>query len=521
MFAPATAGGIGPPADPLAALKLYSSLGLRSFPATYLDKTPHPKVGKWGALAERPPVPPDAWAALVADYGRFNVALICDEHLVVIDLDNLDFVAWFDAQGPERLGTWIVRSPSGGLHVYAFSDDPQRTTVIKAASGVKIGDVKARGGYVIAPPSVGSNGDYQTEYGSPGSITRQANAVTWFLGFVQAWEQTQPVRMQPAMSSYQEGQPEYADATIHGAPPPTRQAEMLAGLRTAWMNGSLNRKVYDTLVEGVDAADGYWKNPDDRSDIDYGCVKELINLGWTFPEIEELWTFAPVGERYRSDARAHGHGYLLRTFDNAKRKWEAEQADLLFAVGPDWKLTGAAEWWREKDSVHFAFTLQRRDNGETYAIEADARSFATPSEFKRVVYAQSAFIDLGGFSDAKGLRTLGLALKRLAVERQKPDLATRESHLRFRLRTVVEQFALVHLAAADTNLADWLSWSDGRFVYVDPPTLHRRMQRVLMPSPTEGEVWQQWQVLGGEVSHWYGRTCWRAPRPSFPDLQLF
>jgi hypothetical protein len=517
MFAPATVGGVAPPADPLEALKLYSSLGLRSFPATYLDKTPHPKVGKWGALAERPPVPPQMWAAIVADYGRFNVALICDEHLIVIDLDNLDFVAWFDAQGPERLGTWIVRTPSGGLHVYVASDDPQRTTVIKAASGVKIGDVKARGGYVIAPPSVGSNGDYQTEYGSPDAIARQANAFTWFLGYVAAWERTQPVRLQPGMS---DNQPEYANTDVHGAPPDARQEEMLTGLRTAWMNNTLNRKVYDTLTEGVDAADGYWKNPDDRSDIDFGCVKELINIGWTFPEIEELWTFAPVGDRYRSDARAHGHGYLLRTYDAAKRKWDADQVDLLTAVGPGWRVLLGAEWWREKDSVHYSFTLKRDDNGETFAIECDARAFATPSEFKRVVYAQAAFIDLGRFGKADGLATLGQVLKRLAVERPKPELSTRESHLRYRLRQVVEQFAMPRLVQADDALDDWLSWADGAFVYVNPPLLHRRMQRALMPTPTETETWQQWAALQGEQSQYRGKYCWRAPRQNFPDLRL-
>jgi hypothetical protein len=517
MFQPASVGGLPPPADSLEALKLYSSLGLRCFPATYLDKTPHPRVGKWGALAECPPVPPDNWVRLTDGWGRFNVALICNEHFVVIDLDNLDFVAWFDAQGPESLGTWIVRSPSGGLHVYAYSDDPQRTTVIKAASGVKIGDVKARGGYVIAPPSVGSNGDYQSEYGAPDAIVRQASAFTWFLGFVAAWERTQPVRLQSGMND----QPEYADSDVHGAPPPSRQEEMYKALRTAWMNNSLNRKVYETLTEGVDAAGNYWKDPNDRSVVDFGCVKELINIGWTFPEIEELWTFAPVGERYRSDARNHGHGYLLRTFDAAKRKWDADQADLLFAVGPDWRLTNVAEWWREKDSVHYAFTLQSNTTGEMFAIEADARTFATPSEFKRVVYAQSAFVDLGNFADAKGLRTLGQALKRLAVERQKPDLATRESHLRFRLRALVEQFALPHLPTANDKVFDWLAWTDGASVYVDPPTLHRRIQRALSPSPSENEVWQQWQALQGEAGRfWQGEYCWRAPRQNFPGLQL-
>src|SRR5262245_26831409 len=237
MQLPVTAGGVSLPADPVQAMKLFSQLGLRSFPATYGDKTPHPRVGAWGVLATSPPLP-EAVIDQIATWGRVNVALICDEHLVVFDIDNLDFAQWFDASGPERLGTWVVRSPSGGLHVYVRSSDAQRTTVVKAANGVKIGDVKARGGYVIAPPSVGSNGDYQTEYGSPDAIALQANALTWFQQFVDQWERTQPVRLQPAMTEM----PEYANTRVHGAPPPSRQEEILNELRTAWLAGALNRK---------------------------------------------------------------------------------------------------------------------------------------------------------------------------------------------------------------------------------------------------------------------------------------
>jgi hypothetical protein len=514
MHLPASVGGVPSPAEPLDALKLYSSLGLYCFPATYLDKTPHPRVGKWGAMLDQPIVRPDMWPRLVGGWGKFNVALCCHEHLVVIDLDNLDFVAWFDAQGPERLGTWIVRSPSGGLHVYAYSDDPQRTTVIKADSGVKIGDVKARGGYVIAPPSVGPNGEYQTEYGSPGGITRQANVVTWFSDFVRAWERTQPVRLQPAMNDA----PEYADGDVHGAPPDARQDEVLKKLRTAWMDGSLNRKVYDTLVKGVDAADGYWKNPDDRSDVDFGCVKEMINLGWTFQEIEEAWTFLPVGERYRSSARNHGHGYLLRTYDNAKARWDKEQVDLQFAVGPDWRLCDGAEWWEEGKLKRFSFGLQNSATGQTHMVEVEGGAFATPAAFKKAVYSQAAFIDLDRFADAKGLRTLALAIQRLATERQKPELATREGHIRFRIRNLVAQHVLPRLPGPDDDLANWLAWSDRTHVFVLPALLHRYMHRAVVPSPSERDVWLQWQELGGDEWRWGDAYCWRAPVAAFPDL---
>jgi len=512
MHLPASVGGVSPPIEPLEALKLYSSLGMRCFPATYGGKTPDARVGKWGGL---PVMRPHMWDKLVADWGRFNVALCCEEHLVVIDLDNLDFVAWFDAQGPERLGTWIVRSPSGGLHVYAYSDDPQRTTVIKSDSGVKIGDVKARGGYVIAPPSVGANGDYQTEYGSPRAIARQANALTWFQGFVQGWGQTQPVRLQPIMNDA----PEYANGDVHGAPPDVRQDEILGALRTAWMNGSLNRKVYDTLVAGVDAADGYWKNPDDRSEIDFGCVKELLNLGWGFPEIEEAWTFLPVGERYRSDARSHGHGYLLRTFDAAKRKWDAEQIDLMQMAAQGWKFLAGAERWQEDKKRNYRFTLQNTNTSETFLIECDGTAFLTPMAFRRVCYSVGIYPTLGQFDSQAGLADMARRLDALATERPQPVMATREGQLREHIRSIVVQFTLRRLVALGEDHGDFNAWSDGTSVFIAPSYLHSMIARLrLTPAPNAAEVWQQWKQLDGAEATWAGEPCWKAPRVSFPHL---
>jgi len=516
MQQPAQAGRARSPADPLEALKLYSSLGLYCFPATYLEKTPHPRVGKWGALLDSPVVLPDMWPRLTQGWGKFNVALCCHEHLVVIDLDNLDFVAWFDAQGPERLGTWIVRSPSGGLHVYAYSDDAQRTTVIKSDSGVKIGDVKARGGYVIAPPSVGPNGDYQTEYGSPDAIARQANVVTWFSDFVRVWEKTQPVRLQRPMNDA----PEYADGDVHGAPPDARQEEILKGLRTAWLNNQINRKVYETLTQGPEAADGYWKNPDDRSEIDFGCVKEMIGLGWGFPAIEEAWTFLPVGERYRDTrSRNHGHGYLLRTFDAAERKWQAEQANLMQMAAQGWKFLAGAERWQEENKRCYRFTLQNTDTSETFLIECDGTAFLTPLAFRRVCYSVGIYPTLGQFDSQAGLADMARRLDALATERPQPALATREGHLREQIRMIVHQFVLHRKIKPGEERGDWDAWTDEQNVYILPQYLHRLVLRAhLNPAPAERDVWQQWKLLGGSEATWAGDPCWKAPRVSFPQL---
>jgi Bifunctional DNA primase/polymerase, N-terminal/Primase C terminal 1 (PriCT-1) len=51
--------------------------------------------------------------------------------------------------------TPMVRTASGGLHLYFRHPEVEVRTGIRVAAGL---DVKASGGYVVAPPSVGSNG---------------------------------------------------------------------------------------------------------------------------------------------------------------------------------------------------------------------------------------------------------------------------------------------------------------------------------------------------------------------------
>src|SRR5215207_11223378 len=69
-----------------------------------------------------------------------------------------------DVDGPEgeteltkygHPATPLARTPSGGMHLYFKHPEHHVRTRIKVAPGL---DVKASGGYVVAPPSVGENG---------------------------------------------------------------------------------------------------------------------------------------------------------------------------------------------------------------------------------------------------------------------------------------------------------------------------------------------------------------------------
>ncbi len=76
--------------------------------------------------------------------------------VLVLDVDG--------PQGAEELKrrghppTWMVRTQSGGMHVYFKHPDCELRTKIRAVPDL---DLKAEGGYVVAPPSAGPKGMYE------------------------------------------------------------------------------------------------------------------------------------------------------------------------------------------------------------------------------------------------------------------------------------------------------------------------------------------------------------------------
>ena len=73
--------------------------------------------------------------------------------VLVLDIDGPEGEAELQKHGHPV--TPMVRTSSGGLHLYFRHPDQPVRTGIRVAPGL---DVKASGGYVVAPPSVGSNG---------------------------------------------------------------------------------------------------------------------------------------------------------------------------------------------------------------------------------------------------------------------------------------------------------------------------------------------------------------------------
>jgi putative DNA primase/helicase len=87
-----------------------------------------------------------AWSGVGIVTGRLSGVL-------VLDVDSAEGEAFLRKHGHPP--TPMVRTASGGLHVYFKHPDHDVKTRLRPAPGL---DIKASGGYVVAPPSIGENG---------------------------------------------------------------------------------------------------------------------------------------------------------------------------------------------------------------------------------------------------------------------------------------------------------------------------------------------------------------------------
>ncbi len=140
----------------------YARLGFHVFPLVPNGKTPLIAGGFKAATTNTAQI--TAWWAATP---RANIGIATGESgLVVIDLDvkggRNGVEAWQDLcdQHGVDVSTWLVETPTGGIHCYFKGNghDDIASSAGKLGKGI---DVRANGGYVVAPPSVVNGTEYR------------------------------------------------------------------------------------------------------------------------------------------------------------------------------------------------------------------------------------------------------------------------------------------------------------------------------------------------------------------------
>jgi hypothetical protein len=133
---------------------------------------------------------------------KLNIGIATDT-LVVIDVDprhcGYESLAALEEQHDVISHTWCVRTGSGGLHIYLAP--PSNNTISNSAGKLGPGlDVRAKGGYVVAPPSRHISGSRYEWIFSPDEAPL-ATAPTWLINkLTQRPKQPAPISL-PLKSS--------------------------------------------------------------------------------------------------------------------------------------------------------------------------------------------------------------------------------------------------------------------------------------------------------------------------------
>jgi Bifunctional DNA primase/polymerase, N-terminal/AAA domain/Primase C terminal 1 (PriCT-1) len=133
-----------------AALR-YAQAGFRVFPVKPRDKRPLTEHGCLDATTD-----PERIEAWWARWPEANVGIATGKQpdgscLTVIDLDP----AKMNGSSPELPPTATVRTGGGGKHLYYRTATEERNQAWDLGPGI---DVRGKGGYVVAPPSIHASG---------------------------------------------------------------------------------------------------------------------------------------------------------------------------------------------------------------------------------------------------------------------------------------------------------------------------------------------------------------------------
>lgn len=93
------------------------------------------------------------------DYDQANIGIATGEssNVFVLDVDDIGSLKQLESEHEPLPRTWTVETPRGGRHLY-FRFDVRLKDVKNTVKFFGSIDIRSTGGYVIAPPSLGSNG---------------------------------------------------------------------------------------------------------------------------------------------------------------------------------------------------------------------------------------------------------------------------------------------------------------------------------------------------------------------------
>jgi len=274
--------------------------------------------------------------------------------VIVLDVDGPEGRAELEKYGHPP--TPMVSTPSGGLHLYFRHPDLEVKTGIRVAPGL---DVKAAGGYVVAPPTLGANGKPYDWIVSP-DVDEFAECPAWLLHLLERRQRNGAAP--PVGEKIPSGQRNKQLTSIAGTMRRRGmgEAEILAALQVA-NEGRCEPPLAAAEVEGIARSVARYEPSTENAS---GDVVQVSFNG--------------------RDGQASQPSFNLTDLGNSGR--------LVHRHGPDLRYCWAWGKWLIYDGRRYAID----DTGEVYRLAADtvasvyAEAAACPDEERRKALAKHA-----------------------------------------------------------------------------------------------------------------------------------
>jgi len=470
----------------------YLELGLRIIPCERGLKSPSPVLpGKrWKQYMDRQPTIEEVDAWLRAD-PDCNWGLVCGQGAVCADADDIPLSTWIleHPDHPALRGATLHRSGRDKAHVLFRTSGPCSSTVWRMLPGRNAGELRGDGNYVLIPPSrLDGHGTYTRVVGSMRALPTITDVQSYLRAITDAFLQDNPTETGPHLDHNSKAVL-VLDADMH-----TNVINRIKGL-------GLKKKILDTLLQpgNQDPGTRHWTQLADpsHSAIDFAVVAELVRKGWQFAEIEEAYAVALVGDAcYKNTSRAnHGQGYLLRTYDNAKRQVEAEQQAARAAQGANFRVSEATKAF-SGDEARYRLHLENPQGQSLGWVTVTDSQLLNEAQFVAACFKPPvSFIpEFLAAQSGKAFKSFARAVDQMVNETMRlPEGADRFGHLGYLARQAISR--LPDRVPADKLDTQNLGWRTGQtyFLRLSPLVMAIRASERSM---TPGDITSVIDTLG-------------------------
>jgi len=349
---------------------------------------------------------------------------------------------------------------------------------------------------VLVPPSrLDGHGEYTRVVGSLRELPTILDVQSYLRAITDAFLQDNPTQTGPHLD-HNSKTVLVLDADMH-----MNVINRVRGL-------GLKKKILDTLLQpgNQDPGTRHWTQLADpsHSAIDFAVVAELIRKGWAFAEIEETFTVTLVGDAcYKNTSRPnHGQGYLLATYDNAKRQVEAEQQAARQAQGANFRVAEALKAFNG-DEARYRLRLENPQGQNLGWVTVTNTELLNEAQFVAACFKPpTSFIpEMLAAQQGKGFRSFAKAVDAMVSETMRlPEGSDKYGHLGYLARQAISR--LPDRIPADRLDTQNLGWRQGQVYYLRAAPLVmaiRASDRGMGP----GDITQVMDTLGpwSQINH--------------------